>query len=60
MKRRIHKKTAEFPVLRKRTWLQTDTFYLEQHLQLNCQKCQEELCALLSVNNVEHSALPTN
>jgi len=41
MKRRIHEKTAEFPVLRKRTWLQTDTFYFEQHLQLNCQSVRK-------------------
>lgn len=53
MKRRIHKKTAEFPPLSKRTWLQTDTFYLRVASPMKLSKHQEELCALLLLNNVE-------
>lgn len=60
MKKRIHKKTAEFPVLRKRTWLQTDTFYLEQHLPLNCQSVRKSCVHFCQWINVEHSAFPTN
>lgn len=58
-KKRICKKTAEFPVLRKRTWLQTDTFYLEQHLPLNCQSVRKSCVHFCQWINVERSAFPT-